>query len=340
MNQELKRSEIWTTLARFYEQNCPDLYKATYPRKINSPNSDKYAHPKYYALTQTAILWLGRSSNYNSRDASLAGMELTARRSVQLGVPTFFIGEDFLRALMASDLSPDFEFKHLRWPFDAMTFCLPLTVMREHFPVPVPWITIARIPAGEHTIGVNYRVEFKEDRIGYHYPVFAAQMAESPQDFGGIWPLSGEVQKFITSKPIFDDVLSTQLSGRPSILTPEQDNEICRKVTVLSILITLGMIARPELVEMGGQLRKEKVVANRPDKSYDAIWNGNVVGFKYGRKNPSTGQGSGITRRFWKRRGHLRNQIYGKMFDEKHERIPAEDRPHQVIWIEPVTNDE
>jgi hypothetical protein len=309
----------------------PNLFSAAYPRRIQFPQRN-YEDPKFYAASASAILALGGNTDNNARNYVVAGIDLCVSQLIKEKVPTFFVDSEFLRALTATDLSDDFEFQYLKWPFDAMLFCLPVDVMKEIFPVPVPWIAISRIPAGKHDIGVHYHVNFEEDRIAFHYPVFAEP--DSSTDFGGMWPTTGKLKEYIDSRPFLDDTYMTN----QGTLTPEQDAEISRKATQIATMIVLGMIARPEYVEMGPQLRKEKIIPNRPHKSYDALWGANIVGAKYSRKHDSerTAGHSGVTRRFWKRRGHMRNQIYGKMKDESGARIPAQLRPHELIWIDPV----
>lgn len=314
----------------------PKEYALAYPRRIITP-SNNYENPKHYAASLAAILHLGKT-NYNTRNAVVAGIDFCAQALVQHQVPTFFIHPEFLRAVVATDLAPDFEFRHLKWPFDAMLFVLPLDVMNELFPVPVPWLAISRIPAGEHPIGTHYRVNFNEDRVAFHYPVFADKTL--PSDFGGQYPVSGKVKEYMESKPFLDDTFISGLREDSGLenLTPEQDNAVAVRATTLSVMITLAMIARPEYVEMGPQIRKAKIIPNRPQKSYDALWSPNMVGAKYARKYESERKegGSSVTRRFWKRRGHMRNQIYGKMKDATGARIPAQLRPHELIWIDPI----
>ncbi len=320
----------------------PEKFKKAYPRRIILP-SQNYADPKTYGIPLTAVLHLAET-NYCTRNPIVGGIDLCCKRLVELEVPTFFIHSEFMRALLATDLSPDFQLKYLKWPFDAMLFCLPLDVMKEIFPAPIPWIAIARIPAGEQNLGRDFKVSFPEDRVALHYPVFSDMKV--CQDYGGMWPVSGELQTFIDSKPFLDDTFLLTMAEREAAglvsLTPEQDKEITKKVTVLAILIILGMIARPAYIEMGQQLRKEKVVPNRPNKSYDALWGANVIGFKYQRvyEGGTKGTGTGGTRRFFKRRGHLRNQVYGKMYEVGRKLIPAQDRPHEVIWIDPISGKE
>lgn len=331
----MKFHQEFIELARFIEAKYPTHFARAYPRRILTP-SDNYGSPHLYAASLSAVLALG-DTNYNSRNAVVAGIDICAQKLVNHRVPTFFIHEGLLRALLATDVSEDFKFADLHWPFEAMLFCLPLNVMSEIFPLPVPWISIARVPMGKIRVGKSFDAIIEKERVAMHYPVFGDPRVG--EDFGGLFPTEVTLREHFAAKPFYADQLALDItkSDNLSVVPPEVDELIVRRVTTLAVLVILGMLAAPQYIESGTMIRK---ASTNPKKAQDELWSPNLIGFKYRPQTRSGGRGEGQTHRFFARRGHLRNQIYGRMRDEQGALIPAKERPHQVIWIEPITDEE
>ncbi len=323
-------------LSKEVESRYPSLFKQSYPRRIIPP-SHEYGNPRLYAGSLASIAILSHTS-YNARNHVVGGVDLCAKELIKNKVPTFFIHPELLKAIANTDIAGDFCLNQLKWPLDAMTFCLPYKLSQEIFGVPVPWLSVARLNAGNYQMTPSHSVKFDEDRIAFHYPVFARP--DCPTDFGGCWPISEPVQKLFDGKPFIDEY-AMSIVGEDN-LSVEQDKAISERGMKLTILIILAMISRPEYVEMGGILRKGKTNEKNPSKNQDELWSGNVIGRGYALKKESqeghahAGAVTGIASRTHMRRGHFRNHACGPRFDIGGNEILAANRLHKVIWIEPV----
>ena len=315
------------------EQKLAPFLKSTYPRRILPP-SHEYGNPRLYATSLASIAYLS-TTGYNARNHVVGGVDLCVKQLIKYKVPTFFVHPELLKAVANTDISGDFYFNQLKWPFEAMVFCLPYKMSVEIFGLPVPWLSIARIPKGVYNLGPLTDAEITKDEIGFHYPVFANR--HFPTDFGGIYPMDRTLSELINTRPFFTDDFAESIVGKDG-LSPEEDKRISDKALKLTVLLVLAMISRPEHIEMGQIVRKCKVNDKNPAKNQDELWSANVIGRGYVLKTDGkTREGCiGATLRSHFRRGHYRRQVFGPRYDIGGNEIAAAEREHKVIWIEPV----
>ena len=93
-------------------------------------------------------------TNELKTDAERIPTEITAQaiayRVVNHRVPVFYVAEDFIRAVAATDLPHDFTFADLHWPMTAMVLGFPVRFMREYVGKETCYVFVARFSKGEH----------------------------------------------------------------------------------------------------------------------------------------------------------------------------------------------
>ena len=323
--------------AKLIETQFPNEFAKAYPKQIIPPSQD-YANPRYYAAD---VICCAMQRLHSSMPGFIGGMNICCQKLIDHESPTYFVHPAFLRAIAATDLEDDFEFSGLKWPMEAMLFVLPLSVSEELFGkgVMVPWLAVARAPEGEYKPSFgNYTTNFAESRLTIHFPVFDGTRP-LPEDYGGMWPLSGKLVQLLKTVP-FLDATCTPVQGQDGALLEERNQAIYEKGVKLAVSLLLGIVARPEYITLGKCVRQAKPNP-RPHKAITALWEANIVGKGYVEKRESfhhatqaehdaAVQALGTSKRTHRRRGHFRNQVIGSTS------IPLEQRPRKLIWIEPM----
>lgn len=306
--------------AKLIEERFPERFAMCYPRRIVPPQG--YGNPRLYAAEVTALTIMPLQQSDNG---FLGGMNICAQILVENKVPTYFIHPDFFKAVAATDVPEDFDLSDLRWPADAMLFCLPLKESKEVFGIELPWIGVARTPTGDYQgLLADYKVAFKVPRFCIHFPVFGPGM---PEDFGGMWPIDGKLVGLINSMPFLDNTYVLQ-NGAPGhkALTEEENKAINSRAMRMAVSLMLAMVAAPEHIEMGQCIRVAKPHP-RPEKALDALWAPNIIGRCYAAPSESKG-GTHASPRTHLRRGHFRREVGWR-------ELPAGVQP-KLIWIRPT----
>lgn len=309
---------IFAEAAKTIEANLPGRFKRCYPRRIIPPPG--YGNPRLYSASLAALTI---APLQQGDKGFLGGMNLCAQLLVEHKVPTYFIHPDFFKAVAATDVPDDFDFSELKWPAEAMVFCLPIKESKEVFGTEVPWIGVARTPVGLYQGPLaDYRINFDVARFAIHFPVFSDGL---PEDFGGLWPLDGKLGGLINSVPFEDRTWRSKYGGIHSTLTDEQNRSINNRAMKMAVSLMLAMVAEPEYIEPGEIVRKAKA-SPRPEKALDELWSPNMIGRHYRKKHEWQG-GAHSSPRAHLRRGHYRRQWYGNK---------VEGRKDKVIWIHPT----
>ena len=308
--------------AKEVEEQFKDLFKLCYPRRIIPP-SDRYRNPRLYAADGSSVLaraLLGETRHNHV----IGGIDIAVNRLVELNVPTFFIADQFFRAVASTDLD-ELDLKEIKWPLDAMLFCLPADTSKEILGVEVPWITIARIPKGQFRPKYSQIYTIVEaDRLAIHFPVFH-RGAILCEDFGGLWPLDGKLNDLINSEP-FADYVPEFVKAKAGHVDLEEDRRVSDRVMRIAMLLLLAIVSRPNSVQMGRVVRPVKDNQANPAKNQDELWSANVIGrdFKMKKAEGVGSEPTGRTLRVHIRRGHFRHQRHG-----------IRNSLIKVLWIEP-----
>jgi hypothetical protein len=155
----------------------------------------------------------------------------------------------------------------------------------------------------------------------------SVMMGGNPIDYTYAWPLDDDIDRagvpsdFSDYKGFSDDPSQYDNETLPTV---EQEKVMVAAMNALTLQILLAITARPELVESGECVRKERTKHGRTKL---ALWSPNIIGKSYvsGKAcgNYTLDGGDGY-RPHW-RRGHFRKQHHGKA-----------NSLTKVIWLEPV----
>jgi hypothetical protein len=327
------------------EDHVPNIWASCYPRRIIPPNG--YANPKAYAasLSGCALMW-DKPELYMLPHTVCA---LTSLRQCQMGVPTYFVRNEFAQAVANTKLPMDFKLSELKWPLDAMLFVLPTNFVRTYFKFDVPFLSICRANKGMYPSREDYAWAMKHkwevdkwtpvlnenDRLLVHFPCYF--LKDLPCDYSGSWPLSLDLTTIQASDFIDATVYERSLmpftvpetEGAP---TPEQEKELQDKMTLFAIKLMLAFTARPHLIKNGSIQRKAQMKHGKPWR--DALYNPSTVGWDYVYQRRSTGTGAGEGTRGPNFRsnwtpGHFTHQFIGKRGDADF--VPAGSLPRKLV---------
>lgn len=326
------------TLIRWLDsirKNERGLWKMVCPRVIQPPNG--FTSPIYFALHPLALmksLQNGEPLNPSSRSMLAACGML-----IDLDTPTYFVREDFCRAVAATELPEETTLEDVKWPMDAMLFVLPPAFMREYTGgIDVDFTAATKLPGHDLEFakfrfvnGSNEPAKLGNDRprsIFYYTPW--TSNAVTPQDYAAVYPLNQKIKDVINCQVFTDytheaeERLKTAYPDRTiEGLDREADLELQRKMNSLTIKLLLAVSTRPELIEMGKVVRPKKVTSGGVK---DEIWSANVIGRNYRIiREHSEQTKTGISPRMHWRRGHFRQQKFGLGHSMS-----------KLIWIEPV----
>lgn len=314
-------------LAKKMVDSYPKLWKRCCPRRYIPPNG--YANPmtfSYFMMMSAIALSKGMVAN----DKMAGTIMMVSELSINHNVPTFFVNEDFARAVSLTNPPEDYTLGEIKWPMPAITFVLPPQFMKEYAGYECHLITIANAPAGSYPskpfseeLPLTGSWDNDVQRIGGHY---LALVDGVEVDFTSTYKGSSKISEACSEKPV--DTSETwrgveKMMGLPPA-DPQRDSYFLSRAVSLSIKLLLAMSARPNLIEHGALDRPAKM---KKGKERDALWTPNTIGRGYRIVNervPKEHQG-GTVRMHW-RRGHFRNQAYGL----------REAPSYKVIWIDPV----
>ena len=284
------------------------------PRRLVPPGG--YYTPRSIAAGLDAIL----RTNELKTDAERIPTEITAQavayRIVNLRVPVYYLAEDFIRAVAATDLPHDFTFADLNWPLPAMVLGFPVSFLREYVGKESCYVFAARFPKGEHFCRFfpsAPTVVMPHAKISlFWYACSAGRLESFVSSFWEQDRLDEAVLKHGYTDYTNGDVAKVQ-----------EDKVCCDRLSNLVFKLLVILNTRASLVEPGTRLR---AATTRRGKTRSELWSPNIIGREYrvvhDRTTPTGTHGS--PRLHW-RRGHLRNQAHGQGRTLR-----------KLIWVEPV----
>lgn len=368
MNDETKK------FVDVVQLHMPNVWASCRPKRIIPPTG--YANPNLYSasLCGCAKIW----ENPDTQALPYAVQCLTALIQTRMTVPTYFIRDEFARAIANTRLPADFKLSELKWPLDALLIVLPDSFVSSYFKAEVPFLSICKCLKGmypnaeqiayttKHKWEVERynRIQNTSDRMLVHYPCYFKQ--ELPCDYSGSWPLHLDLTTILSAE--FFDVTGYESTKRGysifnpiGSLPPEQEKELNEKMTQFAIKLMLAFTARPHLIKTGSKARDAKVKNGKVVR--EELWNPNLVGWDYvvqRKTGTSTGVGHASPRLHWVP-GHFTHQFVGKRNEPNFvpvNALPRKEadgaidwdkvdpavqeafwRNHKLIWLEPVLVD-
>src|SRR5574337_882309 len=76
----------------------------------------------------------------------------TCTMVIREGMPIYFVGEDFIRAVAATSLPEDLRIEELLWPRQAMILAFPTRFMREYVGQDISYVSVANVKKGEYSL--------------------------------------------------------------------------------------------------------------------------------------------------------------------------------------------
>jgi hypothetical protein len=365
-------NELTKKFLEAVQKEYPNIMATVYPRRIIPPAG--FLNPKYYgsSLSGLATLWDGKAEELCLRPHIQCA--LVALEQAIMGVPTYFIRDEFAQAVANTKLPMDFRLSELKWPLDAMLFVLSDSFVYDYFRFYTPFISICRCTAGIHPtreelswalrhgwevkrwMPITNQVEF----MLTHFPLYLPE--DVPQDFPGSWPLDIDLSTMQNAD--FCDATAYERSLRPELdlrpvgktPTPDEETELRKKISMFAVKLLLAFAVRPHLVKPGSLQRKAIM---KKGSLRDELWNPNLVGWEYTARHSEVSLGGTHASPRWHWRvGHFTNQFIGKRGEPDFvsaESLPrkASDgtidwdqvspevqtafrRNHELKWLEPV----
>lgn len=217
--------------------------------------------------------------------------------------PIFFVENGLLEAAIQSKINFTVDWQKMSFPFEGFTFVLPRSSKFTINGTPIAYIHITRTTFESNPL--LHQTFFDKDKTGLI-----------------VFGLSPDL--------MFKPGFCTKNSYDPdrhewkTVMDGEESSFSANKLEVLlhvAFNLIFAMAARPEYVETGRKIGMHK-------KSNSEIWTPNVIGRKYATKRvmeANTEKGTHSSPRMHWRRGHFRQQPYGKGLTE-----------HKIIWLEPM----
>ena len=293
----------------------PEAFKLFMPRRYVPPA--KYVPPSYYGLTAAASLGILNSANEN---VTIIDYRAIIYQMVNLGMPSYFVAHDFGLAVSATDPPDDMTIADIQWPLDAMVFMLPEDLSFKLFKRFVPYIACCKLPPEgldvppsiqrlvPHAKGIRY--EGDQGGMVIHGVVI---VNEHPLDYSCA-ASSGRLIKDVVTDSRFKEVAPDEpwfeKIKESFTVTPEEDVFLINRMTAFICGLLLAIDSLPQLVEAGGLERPAKV---KKGVEHEALWHPNFIGRKYVIQREQSLGGSHASPRMHWRRGHYRNQHFGKL---------------------------
>jgi hypothetical protein len=217
--------------------------------------------------------------------------------------PTYFVERDMFFAASATTPPNEIDWLTMHLPFDYMTFVLPKNTIR---------MKGEEICCIQFTRGVKGNYFFPKANL----PVVLANdylMIDAYTE-SGMRLMRHHTKLYVPNleyKNVAESVYESGLDG--------EESEILETLVQTVFNLIFAMAARPEYIESGHKIGNHK-------KSNSEIWTPNIIGRKYAvKKDLNCETGTHASPRMHWRRGHFRQQAFGKGLTE-----------HKIIWIEPM----
>lgn len=295
----------------FFEKHLPLNWRVAYPR-IYSEIKDYYSPKRLAAwlMSSTVLAAIGQLQHPKSSTTATVqeGIVTIFSLAQHYSIPQLFVGRELLEAVRRTDVPKDLKWWETKFPFPAGFLYLPKDSIKSPDGYDVAYIGWAFLGPEQFAPSSSRRAH-------------ALQIAVKIQD--GIGTTYTKVIDSERDPDLFDlNMESVSPDEDPySLPMNETEDKFIAWMTRLTISILMIPSAREELFE---RERRDKVV--RKGDYIREFWTPNYIGRKYlYQKTSETKGGSHQSPRAHWRRGHYRNQKFGKELLQS-----------KIIWIEPT----
>lgn len=319
--EEFKRAEadarvkaqvMWPTMSDYchfvYTKELvgSGLLEMLEPRKLAAPGG--YASPKHVAVElYTGLSEIKFRIKHNIRIEPTEVTALLINYSLlKASIPVFYVSEDFIRAVAATELPGDFILDDLHWPMPAMALGIPLKFSQEFLGRDIGYIVTARLEEGTHSPPAwlpELPPILCPAKVGFKFNSYVAGCMES---FVTSWLTRDRVNEAGTKYAY------TDYSGG-DLVQVAQDAERSRKIGALLLKLLVVLNTRPGFVEHGSITRPAKVNKRTGAKEQSELWSPNIIGFKFKPQWQQAAQGTHASPRFHWRKGHITHQRVGPL---------------------------
>jgi hypothetical protein len=282
------------------------------------------APPGYHStkcVSAGLFLLLGESRLKDRLGLPIVPTEITAHtvayQVIKYGVRTFFVQEEFARAVAATDLPHDFTLDDLHWPLAGMVVGFPPRFMQEYLGRDLCYVYAANCDAGNYSVAALQgcpTITVPRSKVAWW---FYAWRDGNLECFASSYLREDRVDETIAKH------CYTDYTGLKDEFGVQADKEMTDRLSGLMLKLLVVLNTRPSLVEQGCCVRPERIKHGRVKQHQ--LWSPNLIGWRYQAAVERGGNGTHASPRLHWRRGHVRRQPYG-----------AGRGQRKLIWIEPV----
>jgi len=309
------------------------MFSSCYPRNITPPGG--FANPRFYAITMRSAIQVA----YNSELDMVPHLTsyICALKMLEMRVPTYFIRSEFAQAVAQTEPPQDLKFSDIKWPLDAMLFVLPTQFVLKYFGYFCPFMGICRaipgiypdclkLPIMEHPLMLFNKLQSDGEKVMSVLPVLGS--TDMPTEYTMCYRMQDTVtdaQAYEMSDATYfeEQEFGTPQGTGADYPSGEAENIFRKKMNAYIFKLMLAITARPGIVKVGEQTRKQ---SEKHGRIREALWSPNTIGWEYrAERTRSLGDGTHASPRLHWRRGFMRNQPYG-----------PKSSLRKIIWVEPV----
>lgn len=298
------------------------LTRALTPRRYDSVSGGKYAHPNQWSkhLAETISSAFSLSLLGQVPDTGQVNVILTALKLYRLEMPYYYVGPDYLRAVINTRIPGDIQFGELRWPCDGVTFGLPVDVIREHtgLNVDIPFVSGSLYPHAQIvdpaifpgiesvSFGVP-QIQVDRPRLTIVFSDFRDKLINSliSASYGSSYHLETPISQ-IQEMPHNLWTVCPELDVKLN-LTREQESEVNRKMCLLFVKLLIHLACdEPRYVEPAKPTKPLHPNAKSPRPVF---WHVPFLGRAY--RLPQTPEGTHASPGSHLRRRHVVRQAIG-----------------------------
>lgn len=303
-----KMAALWPRLTdclQAIHERIPDALLPYFePHKVLPPAN--YNSPKDVAAfihsmsTDVLTLWSNGKALVPTQISCLG----VIYRVVAEAVPIYYVSEDLIRAVAATELPPDMRFSDLKWPRTAMVLGLPPKFMKGYTGWDMSYVLAARIASGENPCP---------------FRTVAPTLTSYDAKCAWAWPtwVDGHLESYASSYWEADRLASmsdyqyvdyTGVSEEQAKVSENSVNRVSLLIAKLLAVLTM----REALVRPGKCVRP---AATRKGNTKPALWSPNMIGEGYRLLTAagSSREGRSVSVHF--RSGHWTYQVIGARED-------------------------
>jgi hypothetical protein len=259
--------------------------------------SGQFVHPNSWANSLALLISSTVGMNILGEAVSKGQINVltTAMKLSQLGMPYYYVGGDYARAVAATTIPGGMQFGEIQWPLDAVTFGVPVDFVREFtgYDVEIPFLAGAVYPhaamfdmlkqwpaLAPHAGGFFPQVQINTPRLTIIFADLKDEKANPGvcASYGAAYNLGSEVAEIdVASHQIWSSLEVMHTVGKLN-LSREDEAVVNRKLCAFFVKLLIVMSCEgPRYVEAGVQVRKAK--AGKHHKS--ELWQVPFVGRAY-----------------------------------------------------------